>query len=242
VHGIFPALQYIFPALQCISPTLDCISPTRQVSQDNAALGSMDTSALLDGFASAAAPPPPAVAAAAAGGAPGAPRRPRGGQAADPAVIAEAGLEGAGGEGESGVSGEDELEAQYEVCSHLAAVPPAAICSPSPHLYIFVAPALIPLLLPLPVALPYSLQPQPSSRSVPLRETTRRFLGGVREIAVFNPNRRPRPAPRTDRTRRVPHPVLIGHASSLPPQPLLSPECAPPPLVLIGHAASLAPY
>jgi hypothetical protein len=106
---------------------------TRQVSQDNAALGSMDTSALLDGFASAAAPPPPAVAVAAAGGAPGAPRRRRGGKAADRAVIAEAGLEGAGGGEESGVSGEDELEAQYEVCSHLPAVPPAAICSLSPH-------------------------------------------------------------------------------------------------------------
>jgi len=25
----------------------------------------------------------------------------------------------------------------------------------------------------------------------------------------------PRPSPRTDRTRRVPHPVLIGHAASL---------------------------
>ena len=27
----------------------------------------------------------------------------------------------------------------------------------------------------------------------------------------------PRPSPRTNRTRRVPHPVLIGHAASLPP-------------------------
>jgi len=27
----------------------------------------------------------------------------------------------------------------------------------------------------------------------------------------------PRPSPRTNRTRRVPHPVLIGHAASLTP-------------------------
>jgi hypothetical protein len=39
----------------------------------------------------------------------------------------------------------------------------------------------------------------------------------------------PPPAPRTDRTRLVPPPVLIGHAASHPP-------------VLIGHAASHPPY
>ena len=34
----------------------------------------------------------------------------------------------------------------------------------------------------------------------------------------------PRPSPRTSRTRRVPHPVLIGHAASLPPyQSMLRP-------------------
>ena len=39
----------------------------------------------------------------------------------------------------------------------------------------------------------------------------------------------PPPPSRTKWTRRVPHPVLIGHASSHPP-------------VLIGHASSHPPY
>jgi hypothetical protein len=36
----------------------------------------------------------------------------------------------------------------------------------------------------------------------------------------------PRPSPRTNRTRRVPHPVLIGHAASLTPEQVeRDPEC-----------------
>jgi hypothetical protein len=37
----------------------------------------------------------------------------------------------------------------------------------------------------------------------------------------------PRPSPRTDRTRRVPHPVLIGHAASLTPSTMSGATAAP---------------
>ena len=43
----------------------------------------------------------------------------------------------------------------------------------------------------------------------------------------------PRPSPRTNRTRRVPHPVLIGHAASL------TPSRAPRPGVGCGDSATL---
>ena len=78
----------------------------------------------------------------------------------------------------------------------------------------------------------------------------------------------PPPPPRTKWTRRVLHPVLIGHAASLTPSPralvlevdpcshppsflplpaVPSPSlrlrsCPPPPFVLSGHAASFTPY
>jgi hypothetical protein len=69
---------------------------------------------------------------------------------------------------------------------------------------------------------------------------------------------RSRPSPRTHRTRRVPRPLLIGHAASLAPYssdtPCLCrtqapmrrrrrpPPPSPLPLVLTGHVSSLLPY
>ena len=64
-------------------------------------------------------------------------------------------------------------------------------------------PASLPCSLSLPPSLPPSLRPSlrpsPAARTYTLRAPP------------------PPPSPRTKWTRRVPHPVLIGHAASLPP-------------------------
>ena len=73
-------------------------------------------------------------------------------------------------------------------------------------------------------------------------------LGGLAEVITPPP---PPPPLRTNRTRRVLHPVLIGHAcrdrsgATWRSTPTCASRPAPPPppfLVLSGHAASLTPY
>ena len=84
------------------------------------------------------------------------------------------------------------------------------------------------LLLPLPVSLLYtpSLDSQREASRVPLTHRSTQ-AAAILQMAHHHPRdpdvlkplavNRPAPPPRTNRTRRVPHPVLIGHAASLTP-------------------------